>query len=64
MDQIKSLTLLVAVAVAMPLAASAASSVIVQGTRYTCTNTCVVTVTGDSYTVSDCCGGRVKFQIQ
>lgn len=64
MEKIKSIAVLTLIAAVAPAAAVAASSVIVQGTRYTCSNTCVVNVTSGGYTVSDCCGGRVKFQVQ
>ena len=37
------------------------NSVSVDGTTYTCTNTCNVTTTGaGQFSVQDCCGGRVR----
>jgi hypothetical protein len=44
-----------------PATAQAQDSVRVNGRLYTCTNSCVVT-TGDdgSWSITDCCGGRVR----
>lgn len=63
MDKMKLSTAILALAAMYPLFATA-DSVIFNGTRYTCTNTCVVTVSNGNYTVQDCCGGRMRFQIQ
>lgn len=48
----------IAAAIAGP--ARAASSVTINGQTYTCTNSCNVTFSGGSYSVSDCCGGQVS----
>lgn len=41
--------------------AVAEESVTINGQTYTCTNSCNVTFNNDgSYTVTDCCGGRVS----
>lgn len=41
----------------------AAQSVTFNGLLYTCTNRCVITVTGNSYTVTDSDGGQVTVRI-
>lgn len=61
MDKMKFAVLFVAV---LAPAVAWANSVIVEGTTYTCTNTCDVTFSNGTYTVRDCCGGRVRFVIQ
>lgn len=43
--------------------AMAEQSVTINGTTYTCTNSCVVTVTSSGYSVTDSAGGRVRFRI-
>lgn len=48
---------------ALAPAAMAEQSVIVNGTTYTCTNSCVVTVTSTGYSITDSNGGRVRFTI-
>lgn len=63
MDKMKLSAFVLALATVTPILAIA-GSVTINGTRYTCTNSCNVTTTSTGYTVTDCCGGRVKFQIQ
>lgn len=42
----------------------ASQTVVINGITYTCTNTCVVTINNDStFTVRDCCGGRVSIKV-
>lgn len=56
--------LLVGGLVAVGGAASAEDSVILNGTKYTCTTTCNVTTNSrGGWTVTDCCGGRVNWRI-
>lgn len=43
---------------AMAPVAMAEQSVTINGTTYTCTNSCVVTVTSTGYSVTDSDGGR------
>lgn len=38
----------------------AEQSVTINGRTHTCTNSCNVQISGGSYSVSDCCGGRVR----
>ena len=45
-------------------AAIAGDSVILNGRKYTFTNTCSVTTTSTGYRVTDCCGGRVSMTIE
>jgi hypothetical protein len=43
--------------------AFAFDSVVVGGTTYNCTNTCVVTFTSPTmYNIHDCCGGKVSWK--
>lgn len=42
--------------------ALAEQSVTVNGMTFTCTNSCNVTISGDSFSVVDCCGGRVRIR--
>lgn len=56
------LKLLLAASAAALLFASpvvAQQSVTINGTTWTCTNQCNVTVTSTGYSISDCCGGQV-----
>jgi hypothetical protein len=43
-----------------PATATAEETVRVNGRNYTCTNSCVINTDGDSWSITDCCGGRVK----
>ncbi len=57
----KPVLVIPAISAALLFAAPAlADSVVVNGTTYTCSNACVITVSGSSSTVRDCCGGRVS----
>ena len=38
----------------------AEQSVTINGRIHTCTNSCNVQISGGSYTICDCCGGRVR----
>ena len=50
---------------AVSASAVAGDSVLINGRRYTCTNTCnVVTYSTGRYSVNDCCGGRVTMTIE
>lgn len=40
--------------------ARATGTATVNGVTYTCTNSCNVTTSGGTTTVTDCCGGRVS----
>lgn len=40
--------------------ANATGTATVNGVTYTCTNSCNVTTSGGTTTVTDCCGGRVS----
>ena len=62
MDGIRSSLALRAAAALFPLFA-AADSVIFNGTLHACTNTCTILLNNGNYTVRDCCGGRVRYQI-
>lgn len=44
--------------------AYATDSVVVNGITVTCSNSCVVSSSGGTTTVRDCCGGRVNFTIR
>ena len=52
----------VMMAAILPDVAKAESSVTVNGQTYTCTNSCVVTISpdGTSYSITDCCGGQIS----
>ncbi len=64
MDKKKLSAALPAAAALYPMFATA-DSVNVNGTTYTCTNSCKVTLNSNgTYSVKDCCGGRVRFTIQ
>ncbi|GAB3734702.1 hypothetical protein GCM10028862_17890 [Luteimonas pelagia] len=43
-----------------PATAQADETVRVNGRLYTCTNSCVVHTDDDGWSITDCCGGRVK----
>jgi len=59
-----SATLLAACAGFASLSASATDSVTVNGMTVTCTNTCNVSTSGGTTTVTDCCGGRVSIRLR
>ena len=59
-----SATLLAACAGFTCLSAGATDSVTVNGMTFTCTNTCNVSTSGGTTTVTDCCGGRVAGTFQ
>ena len=60
--QLAGLFIASAMLFSFPVAADTAT---INGTVYTCTNTCVVTINGSTgaINVSDCCGGNVRFRI-
>lgn len=39
-----------------------ADSVSINGVNYSCTNSCVVTISGSNVHVADCCGGQVTMR--
>jgi hypothetical protein len=51
---------LLATAAFFVLPARATDSVTVNGQTFTCTNTCNVSTSGGTTTITDCCGGRVS----
>lgn len=57
------LTVAAVTLLALAPTAMAEQSVTINGTTYTCTNSCVVTVTSTGYSVTDSAGGRVRFRI-
>lgn len=62
MSKIKGLFALLITA--LPLSAAMADEVEFNGQLYSCTNRCQITVSGNYYTIKDCCGGRVQFVIR
>lgn len=53
------------VLVSMPRSAAAEDTVVIDGQTYWCTNSCVVTHhSNGSWTLTDCCGGRVGTRIE
>jgi len=59
MKTLKARTAILSILALSISAIAYADSVVINGTRYTCENECVVEVRPGGYSVTDCCGGLV-----